>query len=431
MSSELSDEVGVLGRMRAWMARREMGLVISTLIFLIVLAYFWGNIVISIRSGEVGVMWSRIWGTTTDRLYLEGTHLIVPWNVMTIYNVRYQHVDRSFLVLSRDGLEITVDVTIRFKPMDKQVPKLHQQVGPSYVDTIVSPEVNTAVRTVIGRFRPDELYAASFDEIQADIVNMARREVRNRYVEVDDVLLRTIVLPPIVANAIQRKLEQEQLALEMQYRLSRERQEADRKRIESEGIRDYHRTVQASLTAQLLQFKGIEATLDLARSPNAKVVVIGSGRDGLPLILNTDSAISAARAESGATPSGPAPGSGPAGSASNPTPPARSAAVNPRPPTPNTPTAATKGVPANPPADAPTARRPVDQFVEEFDDEVQTARTTNQLSRGDELKDTDSARYPGQPTRERLVGPRRPQAPPAVVERAAPAKPSTPPRPPQ
>lgn len=425
MTPEQTEHRGILGRIQRFLARNEMGLVVVTLIFLIVLAFFWGNIVISIRSGEVGVMWSRIFGTTTDRLYLEGTHLVVPWNVMTIYNVRYQHVDRSFLVLSRDGLEITVDVTIRFKPMDKQVPKLHQQVGPTYVDTIVGPEVNTAVRTVIGRFRPDELYAASFDEIQADIVNLARREVRNRYVEVDDVLLRTIVLPPIVANAIQRKLEQEQLALEMQYRLSRERQEADRKRIESEGIRDYHRTVQTSLTAQLLQFKGIEATLDLARSNNAKVVVIGSGRDGLPLILNTDSVLSAARTESPAAPAAAASAATPASSGS--------AAHNTPAPAHGTATAAVTGVPPTPNADEPTARRSTDRFIEEFDTESQTARVPTQRNRSDDLTNTDAARYPSQPTSERLVGPRSPQAPkPKVVERTGPAKPVTQPaRPPQ
>lgn len=146
------------------------------LLMLLVLTFFWPDIVISIRSGEAGV---------------------------------------------------------------RLVPKLHQQVGPGYVDTVVVPEVDTAVRTVIGRFRPDELYAATVDEIQNDVVLLARRQVRNRFVLVDDVNIRTIVLPPTVAAAIQRTLEQEQMSLEMQYRLTRERQEADRKRIEAGGIRDY------------------------------------------------------------------------------------------------------------------------------------------------------------------------------------------------
>ncbi|MEP7306392.1 MAG: SPFH domain-containing protein [Acidobacteriota bacterium] len=382
-------------RLRAWIARRELSVVITTLMFLIVLAFFWGNIVISIRSGEEGVLWSRLFGTMIERIYLEGTHLVLPWNVMTIYNVRYQHVDRRFLVLSRDGLEITVDVTIRFKPMDKQVPKLHQLVGPSYVDTIVSPEVNTAVRTVIGRFRPDELYAAAVDEIQADIVNLARREVRNRYVDIDKVLLRVIVLPPTVANAIQRKLEQEQLSLEMQYRLSRERQEADRKRIESEGIRDYQNTVRSSLTPELLQFKGIEATLDLAKSNNAKVVIVGGGRGGLPLILNADSAIT--------TPARVADAIGLS------TPGAR-AALESR----GTPAPPENATPVLPPANEPTARRPSDAFVEELDKEVQTARFPGQGSAGDAITDTASARSPAQPTPEPGVGARPRVAPNAA-----------------
>lgn len=292
-------------RMRAWIEENEMRLVILGLLMLLVLTFFWSNIVISIRSGEAGVQWSRIFGTQTDRLYPEGMHLIFPWNVMTIYNVRYQKVDHSFLVLSQDGLEIRVDTTIRYRPVERLVPKLHQQVGPGYVDTVVVPEVHTAVRTVIGRFRPDELYAATVDEIQNDVVLLARRQVRNRFVLVDDVNIRTIVLPPTVAAAIQRKLEQEQMSLEMQYRLTRERQEADRKRIEAGGIRDYHATIADSIKPPLLQFKGIEATLELAKSTNAKVVVIGSGKDGLPLILNTEgqtSAVSASLAPRAPTP---------------------------------------------------------------------------------------------------------------------------------
>jgi regulator of protease activity HflC (stomatin/prohibitin superfamily) len=270
-----------------WIEHNDLWVVLAGLVFLMMLTYFWSNVVIAVHPGEAGVLWSRLSGTKTDRVYPEGLHLILPWNVMTIYTVRYQTTEHSFLVLSRDGLEIAVDVAIRFKPIDKLVPKLHQQVGPTYVDTIVVPEVNTAVRTVIGRFRPDELYAASFQEIQNDIVTLARGRVRNRFVLIDDVLVKTIKLPPSVSEAIQRKLEQEQMALEMQYRLSRERQEADRKVIEAKGIEEYQTRIQNTLTPQLLQFKSIEAALELAKSNNAKVIVLG-GSNGMPIILNTD-----------------------------------------------------------------------------------------------------------------------------------------------
>jgi prohibitin 2 len=279
---------GFAARTWGWIASHDLWVVLAGLTFLLLLAFFWSNIVIAIRPGQAGVLWSRISGTKTDRVYPEGLHLILPWNVMTIYNVRYQTTEHSFLVLSRDGLEIGVDVAVRFKPIDKLVPKLHQQVGPGYIDTIVVPEVNTAVRTVIGRFRPDELYAASFQEIQNDIVSLARRRVRNRFVLIDDVLVKTINLPATVSGAIQRKLEQEQMALEMQYRLSRERQEADRKQIEAKGIEEYQTRVNNTLTAQLLQFKSIEAALELAKSSNAKVIVLGGGGTGMPIILSPD-----------------------------------------------------------------------------------------------------------------------------------------------
>jgi regulator of protease activity HflC (stomatin/prohibitin superfamily) len=273
---------------RAWLKRHELGLVITGLMLMLVLTFFWSNIVIAINPGEAGVLWSRLSGTKTDRVYPEGLHLILPWNVMTVYDVRYQTNERSFLVLSRDGLEIRVDVAVRFKPIEKLVPKLHQQVGPGYIDTIVAPEVNTAVRTVIGRFRPDELYAASFQEIQNDIVTLARRRVRSRFVLIDDILVKTIVLPAVVSAAIQRKLEQEQMALEMQYRLSRERQEADRKRVEAMGIRDYQETIAATLSPQLLQFKSIEAAYELAKSNNSKIVVLGNNNGNTPIILSPD-----------------------------------------------------------------------------------------------------------------------------------------------
>src|SRR5262245_1056672 len=145
-----------INRSRSVFRRYEVTLVIALLLLAFLFVYFWSSIVISIRPGEGGVLWSRIFGTQTNVVYPEGTHLILPINKMTIYNVRYQKVDRSFTVLSKDGLEIAVDTTIRFKPVDKTIGRLHQLVGPDYVETIVVPEVGTAVRTIIGKYGTEE-----------------------------------------------------------------------------------------------------------------------------------------------------------------------------------------------------------------------------------------------------------------------------------
>ncbi len=272
-------------RFDTWYRRNDIWFLVGLLVFTAVFVVLWSNIVISVRAGEAGVLWSRFFGTATDRVYVEGTHVILPWNKMEIYNVRYQKVDRTFDVLSNDGLDIEVDVTIRFRPDEREVGLLHQRIGPDYMETVIIPESYAAVRSVVNQYRPEDLYAESFQRIQRAVTERARREVRSRYAVIDDVQIRRITLPPTVRDAIQRKLEQEQAYLEMTYRLQREEQEARRKVIEAGGISAYQRTISETLTDALLRFRGINATRELAQSANAKVVVIG-GQDGLPLILN-------------------------------------------------------------------------------------------------------------------------------------------------
>jgi regulator of protease activity HflC (stomatin/prohibitin superfamily) len=285
-TTSIQSEVADAGR--GFFRRHDTGLILLLLFSLFVLVFYWKSIVISVHPGEEGVRWSRLFGTRTNLVYQEGTHLILPFDEMTIYNVRYQKVDRDVQVLSQDGLEIVVKVTIRFKPVDKLIGRLHQQVGPDYVETIIVPEVGTAVRTVIGQYRPEQLYATSFSEIEDQIIKLARKEVQERFVLLDDVLVRQIELPDSVSRSIQSKLQEEQASLAMQYRITREQQEAQRKLIEANGIKAFQDTVAQSTTDRMLQYKGIEATLELAKSPNAKVVIVGSGQGGLPIILGAD-----------------------------------------------------------------------------------------------------------------------------------------------
>ncbi len=265
---------------RRWAGEHEIRIVLATLVLGFVIVFYWSSIVISIGSGQAGVLWSRFFGTEVNAIYPEGIHFILPINIMTIYNVRYQKIDREFDVLTKDGLSIKVDLSIRFKPIEKLLGRLHQMVGPDYVETVVVPEVGMALRAVIGQYRPEELYATSFSKIEDDVVQLARQQVRSRYVLIDDVLIYKITLPPIVSTAIQRKLEEEQAALEMQYKLEKARQEAERKRLEAQGIQMYQQTIAKSLTNQVLAYESIQAALALANSKNSKVIVLGGGGSG-------------------------------------------------------------------------------------------------------------------------------------------------------
>ena len=299
-------------RVRRWVRANQIRFTLGLLVLAFAVVYLFPRIFISIPPGHTGVLWSWIYGTETDVLYPEGLHVIFPWNDMYIYNMRYQKLDSTARALSKDGLEIDVEMAVRFRPELKLLAKLHKQVGPDYVQTIIVPEAASAARAVIGRYRPDELYTASFSAIEDEVVRMMRELVQRRFVFVDDVQIRKVTLPRAVADAIQRKLQQEQASLEMRYRIYRERQEADRKRIEAEGIREYQALVQSTLTRELLQFKGIEASFELAKSNNAKVIMYGSGQGALPVISIGPDALA---------PPTPAPGSVNRGAPPSPAPP--------------------------------------------------------------------------------------------------------------
>ena len=269
---------------RRWFKRSGLTIAMTVLLLLFGVVFFWNRVVYTVRSGEEAVLWKRLTGTQIDVVYKEGTHLIWPWDKLFIYDMRLQSHDHEVLVLSADGLEIKVATTVRYRPDTKMLGQLHQDVGPEYLTRIVIPEVVTAVREIIGRYRPEQLYTLRTDDTQRLIVARAAGQARDRFLLIDDVLLRRIELPESVQAAIQRKLNQEQEALEYEFRVAKEIREADRKVIEAHGIAQFRDTVGIT-GADILRLKGIEATVELARSNNAKMVVIG-GRDGLPVLLN-------------------------------------------------------------------------------------------------------------------------------------------------
>jgi prohibitin 2 len=279
----------VLPRIREAFRRNEVGVVVTGLITLLVLLLLWPYIITIIPAGSAGVLWSGITGTRQRVLAGEGMHLTMPWQKIEVYDLRYRTIDTVVTILTKDGLEIVINVTTRYRPIYRQLMTLHQEVGPDYPQTIVSPEVSTAVRVIAGQFEPEEFYNEGIASLQEKVVEVARERNRTRFVEVDDVFIRSIVMPRIVAEAIQRKIEQEQQALTMGHRIEFERQEAFRKQVEAEGIRAFQAIISTGLTNQYLRYKGIEATLELAQSPNSKIIVMDGGPNGLPLVLNAES----------------------------------------------------------------------------------------------------------------------------------------------
>ncbi|MEC7265655.1 MAG: prohibitin family protein [Bacteroidota bacterium] len=245
---------------------------------------------VTIGSGEAGVLYRTFGdGVVTDEPPLgEGFHLVAPWNKVFIYEVRQQEVFEKMKVLSSNGLDIQLDASAWFQPKYEFLGKLHQEKSEQYKDRILLPAIRSAARSVVGRYTPEQLYSSKRDAIQNEIFEETKNIVDGQYIQLNEILVRDVTLPNTIKEAIERKLKQEQESLEYEFRLVTAQKEAEKVRIEAQGKADANRILSASLTDKILQDKGIEATLMLAQSPNTKVVVVGSGNDGLPLILGNN-----------------------------------------------------------------------------------------------------------------------------------------------
>jgi len=260
---------------------------LAAIIFLIIII---SKSAVTIGSGEAGVLYKTFGGgVVTDEAPLgEGFHLVAPWNKVFIYEVRQQEVFEKMQVLSSNGLEIKLDASAWFQPEYESLGKLHQEKSELYKDRILLPAIRSAARSVVGRYTPEQLYSSKRDAIQQEIFEETRNIVGDQYIQLNQILVRDVTLPPTIKEAIERKLKQEQESLEYEFRLITAEKEAQKVRIEAQGKADANKILSASLTDKILQDKGIDATLKLAESPNAKVVVVGSGDDGLPLILGNN-----------------------------------------------------------------------------------------------------------------------------------------------
>lgn len=259
-------------------------------LFIVLFSVLTNTTFLTIDPGEKGVLFKRFsGGIDKEVIYDQGFHIVAPWNKMYLYDTRINESFEEMDVLSKNGLNISVELSYRFSPDPSKIGYLHENIGPDYVGRIIKPEIRSATREVIGQYLPEELYSTKREAIQDEIFTKTKNAVEKKYVILDAVLIRSVQLPPKLKAAIEMKLEEEQQAFQYEFRLEKERKEAERKVIEAQAKADANRILNASLSDKILKDKGIEATLELANSNNSKVVIIGDGGSGgLPLILGNN-----------------------------------------------------------------------------------------------------------------------------------------------
>ena len=242
----------------------------------------------SIDPGKAAVLWTISQGTDTKTIYREGVQVIAPWNELYIYDLRTQEARLSLHVLSVNGLAIDMDSSVLYRVQGKALPTLQEKVGPDYYHVLIAPYVMSEARKIVGRFTPSQIYSSQRETIERLILEGIREKLRNYPITVEGFLIRDVRLPRIIRVAIERKLTEEQNYQRMEYVLDVAQKTAQKRRIEAQGIAAFQKIVQENLTKSYLTWKGIEATEKLAKSPNTKIIIIGSGKNGLPVILNAD-----------------------------------------------------------------------------------------------------------------------------------------------
>jgi regulator of protease activity HflC (stomatin/prohibitin superfamily) len=297
----------------------RLSVLLMTLLLIVVV--LWPYVVVSVPTGQVGVLWYRligfdpycmclVRGTVLDprEIREEGLHLIMPWNKIYLYDLRLESTTQTYNAISKDGVSMSVQVSVRYQLQHNSVAVLHKFIGPNYFATVISPEIGSQTRQIISQYTAEKVYT-SREEIQKEIRDSGQKALGtslNKLVQPEameqpdpkhyndflqssiqllDTLVLSIELPPAIVAAINRQTEQYYLIQEYKFRVEREAQESKRKQIEANGIAAFQRTVSQGISDSYLRWRGIEATLALAQSPNAKIVIIGTNKDGLPIIL--------------------------------------------------------------------------------------------------------------------------------------------------
>ena len=272
-----------------WVEEPKLGrsymleVLITLMVGIMLFVYFWDNMVIQIPSGCRGVLFRTLGdGTVIDKSYGEGLTLIFPWNKMTIYDIKILAGQDTIHALTQDGLSVHAEISYRYTIKPDSVGLIHKSIGEDYKNNIIVPHVTAATRDVVSRFRVDALFTTGRKDMQEAMLTQVREQVDRYYPLVTiDLVIRNITIDKTVEQSIANKLVREQDMLGYDFLLKKEEKEKDRKLIEAQGIKKF-RDVSG---IDFLEWKGIEATKELSVSPNAKVIVIGAGKNGLPIIL--------------------------------------------------------------------------------------------------------------------------------------------------
>ena len=236
-----------------------------------------------IPAGHTGVI--DFLGYVSDNTLKPGVSLVNPMANVEKMSIKTQELKEMMNVPSKEGLSVELEISLLFKLNSEKANEIYKTVGPNYADIILVPQFRSVVRGVTARYEAKALYTASREKLAGEIVDELTKLVDPRGITIEQAPLRQIILPPRLTQSIEEKLQAEQESQRMAFILKKEEQEADRKRIEAKGIADFQEIVSKGISEQLLKWKGIEATEKLAGSQNSKVVIIGSGKDGLPIIL--------------------------------------------------------------------------------------------------------------------------------------------------
>ncbi len=274
------------------MAQEEINMkkitpVIIIIAAIVLIIIFWSRMTVTIDAGHAGLLYKTFrHGISKEQTPMrQGFHLLAPWNHVVDYEIRQKETTQQMEVLSSNLLKINMDITVLHQPMISKLGYLEVERGRNYETEIIMPVMRAVIRTIIAKYLPEEINTTKKEQIIKEIFNKTKKTLADNYIQVNDILIRNIVLPQTLQDAIERKLKQEQESLEYEYKLQKAKKEAERQRIEALGKAAANRIISASLTDKILTEKGIEATIKLSESPNTKVVVVGNSKNGMPLIL--------------------------------------------------------------------------------------------------------------------------------------------------
>jgi prohibitin 1 len=239
-----------------------------------------------VRTGHVGVV--SVFGRVTGQTLSEGIHIVNPVASVTELSVKTQEIKERASVPSKEGLMMGLEASILYHLDPARAAQVYQQLGPTFAEVLLIPTFRSAMRAITAGNTAASLYSDGREGIAQQILEDVRRQVAPRGIVVENVLLRDLQLPDSLKHAIEAKQQAQQEAQRMEYVLQREKQEAERKRVEASGIKDFQDIVSQGISDKLLEWKGIEATMELVKSQNSKVIVVGNAKNGLPLIYSGD-----------------------------------------------------------------------------------------------------------------------------------------------